>query len=145
MLKQYENEIVGLNNRMTDVAAAVGRVQLAKLDGWTRRRREIAARYDAQLTTVRAPRVAASAWHVYHQYTVTIEEDRDGFRERLAQLGVGSGVYYPTPIHRLAPFRSAAAELPETQRAAARVLSLPVFPLLDDEQVDRVVEAVNSL
>jgi hypothetical protein len=145
MLKQYENEVVGLNNRMTDVAAAVGRVQLAKLDGWTRRRREIAARYDAQLTTVRTPRVAASAWHVYHQYTVTIDEDRDGVRERLAQLGVGTGVYYPTPIHRLAPFRSSTADLPETERAAAQVLSLPVFPLLDDQQVDRVVEAVNSL
>jgi perosamine synthetase len=145
MLKQYENEVVGLNNRLTDVAAAVGRVQLAKLDGWTQRRREIAARYDAQLSNVRTPQVAASAWHVYHQYTVSIETDRDGFRERLAQLGVGSGVYYPTPIHRLAPFRSSAAELPVTDRAAAQVLSLPVYPLLDDREVDRVVEAVNSL
>jgi dTDP-4-amino-4,6-dideoxygalactose transaminase len=130
---------------MTDVAAAVGRVQLAKLDGWTQRRREIAARYDAQLNTVLTPQVAASASHVYHQYTVTIETDRDGFRERLAQLGVGSGVYYPTPIHRLAPFRSSAAELPVTERAAAQVLSLPVYPLLDDSQVDLVVEAVNAL
>ena len=145
MLKQYENEVVGLNNRMTDVAAAVGRVQLAKLDGWTQRRREIAARYDAQLSTTRTPPVAASAWHVYHQYTVRIDEDRDAFRERLAQLGVGSGVYYPTPIHRLAPFRSAAADLPVTDRAAAQVLSLPVYPLLDDREVDRVIEAVNSL
>jgi len=144
MLRQYENEIVGLNNRMTDVAAAVGRVQLAKLDGWTRRRREIAARYDAQLTGVRTPPVAPSAWHVYHQYTVRISAQRDAFRERLAQLGVGSGVYYPTPIHQLAPFLP-AVDLPQTQRAAAEVLSLPVYPLLDDNQVDRIVEAVNSL
>ena len=144
MLRQYENEIVGLNNRMTDVAAAVGRVQLAKLDGWTRRRREIAARYDAQLTGVLTPPVAPSAWHVYHQYTVRISGERDAFRERLARLGVGSGVYYPTPIHRLAPFLP-AVDLPETQRAAAEVLSLPVYPLLEDSQVDRIVEAVNSL
>jgi dTDP-4-amino-4,6-dideoxygalactose transaminase len=145
MLKQYENEVVGLNNRMTDVAAAVGRAQLAKLDGWTQRRREIAARYDAQLGNVRTPKVAASAWHVYHQYTITIDEGRDAFRERLAELGVGSGVYYPTPIHRLAPFRACNADLPETDRAAARVLSLPVYPLLDDREVEHVIEAVNSL
>jgi len=144
MLRQYDNEIVGLNNRMTDVAAAVGRVQLAKLDGWTRRRREIAARYDEQLTTVRTPPVAPSAWHVYHQYTVRIDVGRDAFREELTGLGVGSGVYYPTPIHRLAPFQP-AVDLPETQRAAAQVLSLPVYPLLDDTQVQRIIEAVNSL
>ncbi|HET9168067.1 MAG TPA: DegT/DnrJ/EryC1/StrS family aminotransferase [Actinospica sp.] len=145
MLKQYENEIVGLNNRMTDVAAAVGRTQLTKLDGWTRRRREIAARYDAELTTVAVPPVAPAAWHVYHQYTVRIAEGRDEVRERLAELGVGSGVYYPTPIHRLAPFRASAADLPETDRAAAEVLSLPVYPLLADSEVEQVIEAVNSL
>jgi len=143
MLRQYENEIVGLNNRMTDVAAAVGRVQLAKLDGWTRRRREIAARYDEHLIGVQTPPVAAAAWHVYHQYTVRIEAKRDAFRERLAQLGVGSGVYYPTPIHRLAPFLP-AVDLPETDRAAAEVLSLPVYPLLEDSQVEQIIEAVNS-
>jgi dTDP-4-amino-4,6-dideoxygalactose transaminase len=145
MLRQYANEVVGLNNRLTDVAAAVGRVQLAKLDGWTRRRREIAARYDAQLSNVRTPQVAAAARHVYHQYTLRIETDRDAFRERLALFGIGTGVYYPTPIHRLAPFRSSAVELPVTDRAAAEVLSLPVYPLLDDSQVDLVVEAVNAL
>ncbi|MBR7828509.1 DegT/DnrJ/EryC1/StrS family aminotransferase [Actinospica sp. MGRD01-02] len=145
MLKQYENEVVGLNNRMTDVGAAVGRVQLAKLDAWTQRRRQIAARYDAELTSVRTPKVARDAWHVYHQYTITIEQDRDGFRERLAELGVGSGVYYPTPIHRLAPYSFSVADLPVTERAAETVLSLPVYPLLDDEQVGQVIEAVNSL
>lgn len=145
MLKQYENELVGLNNRMTDVGAAVGRVQLAKLDAWTQRRRQIAARYDAEITSVRTPKAAPDAWHVYHQYTITIDEDRDGFRERLAELGVGSGVYYPAPIHRLAPYSFSVADLPVTERAAETVLSLPVYPLLDDQQVGQVIEAVNSL
>jgi dTDP-4-amino-4,6-dideoxygalactose transaminase len=144
MLRQYENEIVGLNNRMTDVAAAVGRVQLAKLDRWTQRRRDIAARYDAGLTAVRTPQVAESAYHVYHQYTVRIEAGRDAFREKLGRLGVGSGVYYPTPIHRLAAFHP-GPQLPETDRAAAQVLSLPVYPLLDDSQVDTIIAAVNAL
>ncbi|SRR5579883_1485925 len=144
MLKQYENEVYGLNNRMTDVAAAVGRVQLTKLDGWTDRRRAIAARFDAELTTVVTPPVAIGAHHVYHQYTVRVPEGRDAARERLAALGVGSGVYYPTPIHRLPSF-GVEADLPVTEKAAAEALSLPVYPLLDDEQVDQIVKAVNSL
>lgn len=144
MIRQYEHEIVGLNNRMTDVAAAVGRVQLGKLSRWTERRREIAARYDAGLLTVCTPPVARSARHVYHQYTVRIPTERDTFRDRLARLGVGTGVYYPTPIHQLAPFRP-GADLPATQQAAAQVLSLPVYPQLDNRQVDLVVKAVNSL
>jgi dTDP-4-amino-4,6-dideoxygalactose transaminase len=144
MLKMYENEVAGLNNRMTDVSAAVGRVQLAKLDGWTDRRRAIAARFDAELTTVGTPPVSPGAHHVYHQYTVRVAQGRDAARERLAALGVGSGVYYPTPIHRLSSF-GVDADLPATEQAAAEVLSLPVYPLLTDQQVDQVVEAVNSL
>ena len=146
MLKQYENEVFGLNNRMTDVAAAVGRVQLAKLGRWTERRREIAATYRAGLTTVSAPSEAADAFHVYHQYTVRVGSgrDRDAFRAGLADRGVGSGVYYPTPIHRLASF-GRDVELPETERAAREVLSLPVQPSLTGEEIDLVVAAVNAL
>ena len=146
MLKQYENEVFGLNNRMTDVAAAVGRVQLAKLGRWTERRREIAASYTAALTSVATPAEAADALHVYHQYTVRVgaDRDRDAFRAALADQGIGSGVYYPTPIHRLPSF-GRDLELPETDRAAREVLSLPVQPSLTGEDVDRVVTAVNAL
>jgi dTDP-4-amino-4,6-dideoxygalactose transaminase len=146
MLKQYENEMFGLNNRITDVAAAVGRVQLAKLGRWTERRREIAAAYHAGLTSVSTPSEAADAFHVYHQYTVRVGSgrERDAFRAALADRGVGSGVYYPTPIHRLPSF-GRDLELPETERAAHEVLSLPVQPSLTGDEVDRVVEAVNAL
>ncbi|NUP33278.1 MAG: DegT/DnrJ/EryC1/StrS family aminotransferase [Streptomycetaceae bacterium] len=148
MEKRYDNEIVGFNNRMTDLHAAIGRVQLGKLAGWTARRQANAAFLDANLAgaDVVTPPVAAGATHVYHQYTVRVPEDafaggRDGFAERLAERGVGSGVYYPVPIHRLPSFRL-DLDLPETERAAREVLSLPVHPQLSDADLKTVAEAV---
>jgi dTDP-4-amino-4,6-dideoxygalactose transaminase len=94
--------------------------------------------------------VPAGHRHVYHQYTIRVSGDRDAFRAGLEQRGVGSAVYYPTPIHRLRPYLSESGEvrgwkLPETDRAAAEVLSLPVFPALTSQQLDRIVEAVNTV
>ena len=100
MEKQYHNEVVGLNNRMTDIHAAIGRVQLTKVDGWTRRRQENAAFLTANLTGVTTPPVADGAVHVYHQYTVRVAEDRDGFSAALrSEYNVGSGMFYPVPNH----------------------------------------------
>src|SRR4051812_9337737 len=126
MEQRYQNEIVGANMRMTDVAAAIGREQLKQLPGWTERRRANAEFLDSRIITVRTPPVADGARHVYHQYTVRVPHGRDAVRDRLAAEGVGSEVYYPTPIHRLRPFLPGPAwDLPETERAAAEVLSLP--------------------
>lgn len=150
MEQRYVHEIVGGNLRMTDVAAAVGRVQLRQLAQWTRRRRTNAGLFDAGITTVRTPPVAPGARHVYHQYTVRVPGDRDGARERLAARGVGSEVYYPTPIHRLRPYldddgRPGAWDLPQTERATAQVLSLPIHPALSRPELTRIVDAVNSI
>ncbi|MDQ1246665.1 MAG: hypothetical protein QG597_1033 [Actinomycetota bacterium] len=145
MEQRYRNEVIGFNTRMTDIHAAIGRVQLAKLAGWTARRESIAARYDADLTGVTVPPVAEGAVHVYHQYTVRVPGDRDGFAAALAQRGVGSGVYYPTPVHLLPSFGLTALDLPVTAQAAAEVLSLPVHPGLSDDDVDTVIGAVNQV
>lgn len=142
--RRYENEIVGLNNRMTDIHAAIGRVQLRRLAAWTRARQDHAAYYDAHLAGVTVPPVSPGAQHVYHQYTVrVVGHDRDAFAARLADLGVGTGVYYPIPTHRLPAFQ-ADLDLPETDRAARECLSLPVYPSLTPDERDRVVDAVNS-
>ena len=130
MERRYENEIIGFNSRMTDVHAAIGRVQLAKLNAWTKRRQLNARFLDEHLEGVTVPPVAAGATHVYHQYTIRVTTDRDGFVKALAdEHGIGTGVYYPIPSHRLASFRL-TLDLPETDRAAAEVLSLPVHPSL---------------
>src|SRR5690606_640092 len=152
MEQRYANEIVGTNTRLTDVAAAIGRVQLAKLAGWNDVRRAHAARLDAGLADlpgVTVPPVATAAVHVYHQYTIRVADGRrDEVQKALQEAQVGSAVYYPTPIHRLRPFLPGAHphnrdwDLPATERAAAEVLSLPVHPALSNVDVDRVIEAV---
>lgn len=143
--RRYENEIAGLNNRMTDIHAAIGRVQLSKLAAWTRKRQENARFFDENLEGVVTPLVAPGAVHVYHQYTVRVQgHDRDSFAARLAELGVGSGVYYPIPNHRLPAFARTEV-LPETERAALEVLSLPVYPTLTEDELTQVVSAVNSV
>ena len=148
MERQYSNELVGFNARMTDIHAAIGRVQLTKVDEWTRIRQANAAFLSANLQGVIVPIVAKGAVHVYHQYTIRVPEDRDGFVKALRdEYQVGSGVYYPIPNHRLAslaPF-APGLDLPETERAAREVLSLPVHPSLTQSDLERIVTGVNAL
>ena len=148
MERQYENEVVGFNARMTDIHAAIGRVQLTKVDAWTRQRRNNAAFLDANLRGVIIPPVADGAVHVYHQYTIRVPEDRDGFVSALREEhAVGSGVYYPIPNHRLpslAPY-APDLELPETEKAAREVVSLPVHPSLTEDDLARIVAAVEAV
>ncbi len=145
MERRYENEVVGFNARMTDVHAAIGRAQLRKLPGWTRQRQDNAAFFDANLEGVQVPSVREGATHVYHQYTVRVPEDRDGFAKALAEEhGVGTGVYYPIPNHRLPSF-GLTIDLPETEKAATEVLSLPVHPSLSRSDLERIVAAVNTV
>lgn len=144
MEKRYHNEIAGLNNRMTDIHAAIGRVQLAKLAGWTEQRRRNAEFLDQNLGGVVTPPVREGARHVYHQYTVRVPGDRDAFVAALAERGVGSGVYYPVPVHRLPTF-SLDLDLPVTEEAAAQVVSLPVHPGLGDDDLKQVAHVVGEV
>ncbi|HEX5597167.1 MAG TPA: DegT/DnrJ/EryC1/StrS family aminotransferase [Micromonosporaceae bacterium] len=150
METRYANEIVGANMRMTDVAAAIGRVQFKQLPEWTEQRRANAKYLDSQITSVVTPPVADGARHIYHQYTVRVPGDRDAAQQALSARGIGSAVYYPTPIHRLKPFLTADGkpgpwDLPETERAAGEVLSLPIYPSLTPAELERIADAVNSL
>lgn len=145
MQRQYENEVIGFNCRMTDIHAAIGRVQLTKIDDWTRQRQNNAAYLSANLAGVITPTVAERAVHVYHQYTVRVGDDRDGLAKALQEeWGVGSGMFYPVPNHRLAPF-AAGADLPATDDASEQCLSLPVHPSLSSGDLERIVSAVNTL
>ena len=145
MEQQYHNEVVGFNNRMTDIHAAIGRVQLTKVDAWTQARQDNAAFLSANLKGVTPPPVADGAVHVYHQYTVRVPQDRDGLAAALrAEYNIGSGMFYPVPNHRLKPFQL-EVDLPETERAAQACLSLPVHPSLSQGDLERIVTAVNAL
>lgn len=145
MKVRYQNEIVGHNARMTDINAAIGRVQLGRLNGWNEQRRANARFLNDHLEGVSVPAVTSGAVHVYHQYTIRVLEDRDGFARALDdEYGVQSGVYYPVPVHRL-PAYDADIDLPATRDAADQVLSLPVHPGLTEADLDRVATAVNAV
>ena len=145
MERRYENEAVGFNTRMTDIHAAIGRVQLTKLAGWTAKRQENATFLSANIEGVVTPPTAPGAVHVFHQYTIrVVDQDRDAFAEELAKRGVGSGAYYPTPIHRLPSFEL-ELDQPVTEVATTQVLSLPIFPSLTQGEIDTIVEAVNAV
>jgi dTDP-4-amino-4,6-dideoxygalactose transaminase len=141
---RYRNEIAGLNNRMTEIQAAIGRVQLTRLVDRTDRRQAIARRYSDELVGVVVPTIPEGASHVFHQYTILLQGlNRDEFRDALARSGVGSDIYYPVPVHSL-PAYDRDEHLPRTIEASASCLSIPVRPNLDDASVDRVIEAVNA-
>ncbi len=143
--ERYVSEIAGMNSRLDELQAALLRVKLKALDAENERRRQIARMYDEKLAaaSLRLPQVCGDVTHVYHQYVVRSDE-RDGLKEVLRTKGIGTLVHYPVPIHLQPAYRnrSVADTLPETERAAKEVLSLPMFPQLTDEQVELVCQAI---
>jgi len=143
--------MLGYNFRMTDIAAAIGRAQLRKLDGWNEARRRNASLLDEGLASVpgvRTPKERPGHRHAYHQYTVLVEGDRDRFQSRLRELGVGSAVHYAVPVHRqplYATLGYGEVSMPVAERVAEHVLSLPVHPALSESDLDRIVEAVRQV
>jgi dTDP-4-amino-4,6-dideoxygalactose transaminase len=125
----YRHVELGHNFRMTNLAAAIGLVQLEKLPQFNRARRANAAELTELLedTSVIPPVEPIERRHVYHQYTVRTQQ-RDRLREELSAAGVDTGVYYPTPIHEQPAYSGVDATAPVANRAAEEVLSLPIHP-----------------
>lgn len=145
MEEQYQNELVGLNARMTDIHAAIGLTQLRNLEKWTSKRQENANFYDANIEGVIKPKKPNGFVHVYHQYTVRlVDQDRNKFSHELRKKGVESRVYYPTACHDLPAYKE-KLHLPNTKRACAEVLSIPVHPLVSKKEREIVVQTVNKL
>jgi perosamine synthetase len=148
MRTRYQFEMLGYNFRMTDLAAAVGLAQLAKLPRNTARRQAIAARYDAAFgeLPIGLPITPDGRTHVFHQYTLDVGGARDAIVADLREAGVGADIYYPIPVHRQSYImeRGLHADLPVTDGAAARTLALPMFPGLTEAEQDQVIEAVSA-
>jgi len=142
----YAHARLGHNYRMTSIAAAIGRVQLEHLPDWVESRRANANRLTEGLDDVpgiEPPVEPTGCDHAYHQYTVRCE-NRSELHDRLADNGVGSGVYYPTLIQQLGAYEGYDDTTPVAERAADEVLSLPVHPALTDGELDRIVETVQE-
>ena len=144
---KYQNEIIGFNNRMTDIHAAIGRVQLKKVHRWTSVRQANADYLNSRLDPAVVPHTSKGAAHVFHQYTLRLPEDRDGFaRSMKNEFRVETGVYY-TPAHKLQSLKefSISDDLNETEIASRQVLSLPIHPGLSRKDLDQIARGVNRL
>jgi dTDP-4-amino-4,6-dideoxygalactose transaminase len=148
---KYEHATVGTNARMAELQAAVLRTKLAHLPEWVAARQRLCARYEERLAGagVRLQRIedwAEPTWHLY----VILHPERDRLAAELRERGISTGVHYPIPVHRQpalsgAPHRVHGGELPVSDELAASCLSLPIYPELGDEGVDRVAEALHDV
>ena len=148
MRSRYQFEMLGYNFRMTDLAAAMGLAQFAKLPRNTARRQAIAARYDEAFgeLSIGLPISPDGRSHVFHQYTLDVGRARDAIVTDLRDAGIGADIYYPIPVHRQSYImeRGLHADLPVTDAAAAHTLALPMFPGLTDDEQGQVISAVRD-
>jgi dTDP-4-amino-4,6-dideoxygalactose transaminase len=147
--RKYEHVTIGWNRRLDTVQAAVLRVKLRRLDGWNEARRAHARLYDRLLedTDVALPRTISGAEHVYHLYVIQVPEPVR-LLALLAERGISAGLHYPVPIHLQGAYRERGlgpGTFPVTEALAGRVLSLPMYPELRVEQIERVSDAVREL
>jgi dTDP-4-amino-4,6-dideoxygalactose transaminase len=144
---KYLSSEPGWNSRLDEIQAAILRVKLRHLPDWQRARRSNAAEYTRllqQMPGVMPPMELEGFAHVYHQYTIRTEQ-RDALQQHLADRKIGSTVYYPYPLHLQPLYASLghkAGDFPHAERAAKEVLSLPMYPELQKDQIVRVVEAI---
>jgi len=148
-LKTYFHEIVGYNSRLDALQAAVLMAKLPYLEAWSAARRANAAFYDqafADVADIVTPYIEPANTSIYNQYTIRAQQ-RDALQVHLKAHGIGCAVYYPLPLHQQPCFAYlgySAGQFPESERASAEVLSLPVFPELTSDQRDSVVAGVRS-
>jgi dTDP-4-amino-4,6-dideoxygalactose transaminase len=148
MRRRYYHDELGFNFRMTDLHAAVGLAQLHKLDKFNQARIANADYFNSHLRGVTTPHVPAGYRHVFHQYTVrALNGKRDALLDHLTKRQIGTGVYYPVPVHQQTFYTQQLGydmRLPVTEQAAAEVLSLPVHPALSQQDLDTIVQAINE-
>ncbi len=141
----YEHEQVGHNFRMTNISGAIGRIQVDRLDEKVAQRRSNAARLNEYLepTAATTPVEPDGRFHAYNQYTIKVG-NRDALQSELSDRGVGTSIYYPTPIHKYPMYEDPDQSFPYAEETAREVLSLPVHPELSDAELNRIGEAMRA-
>jgi dTDP-4-amino-4,6-dideoxygalactose transaminase len=147
---KYFHAVIGGNFRIDELQAAVLRVKLKYLDSWTEARQRNAAYYDAAFAaadcakSLITPRTAVPGRHIFNQYIVRVK-NRDALKDHLTSRSIGTEIYYPVPLHLqkcFAYLKHAPGDFPESERAAAETLALPVYPELTRAQLDHVIASV---
>jgi perosamine synthetase len=145
----YTHDAIGFNFRMTEMQAAIGLVQLGKLDAITARRRQTAAYYDANVSHwYMRPCVTLENGHVFHQFTLRVPAgwSRDEVRVQLRNHGIETGVYYPLPLHMQPPYRGLGSEpCPVAERASTDMFSVPVHPGLSEVETVTIAGRLNEI
>ena len=147
--ERYVSARAGINSRLDPIQAAILGVKLRSLEADNARRQVVADRYDTGLTglPLALPARRLQATHVFHQYVIRLAE-RDALRAALQAAGIGSGIHYPVPVHQQPAYSGRLACGPSglgvTERAAPQILSLPIYPQISDEAVDRVIAEIRS-
>jgi dTDP-4-amino-4,6-dideoxygalactose transaminase len=143
--RKYQNEVIGYNSRLDALQAAFLRVKLPRVDGWNAGRREAAQRYARRLgglPGIVLPVERADTVHVFHQYTIRVLGGRrDSLKAALAEAGVETMIYYPTPAHRF-PVYEGTGTFPAAETASGEVLSLPIWPRVPIEAQERVIGTI---
>lgn len=144
--KNYHNELLGYNSRLDSLQACILRIKLKYIDQWNQARRNIAQTYNQLLANnpnIITPNITKG--HVFHQYTLRVTNGkRDELKEYLANLGIGSMIYYPIPQDQLPVYQGQYIPNPISMKLAQEVLSLPIYPELSLENVETVAEAINN-
>ena len=147
---KYYHSIIGGNFRLDPIQAAVLLVKLKYLDSWHAGRQRNAAFYDKafKVPGVSLPKVAYQReYHIYNQYVISVERDRDDLRRHLQECNIGSEIYYPVPFHEQECFAGLGykvGDLPHSEYAARHTLALPIYPELTEEMQTRVVEQIGT-
>jgi len=145
--QRYVSACVGINSRLDSIQAAILGVKLGSLAADNARRRTIADRYDFGLAKLplTLPKRRTDATHVFHQYVIRLAE-RDALRDWLHAAGIGTGIHYPVPVHLQPAYRGRLAAGPSglgvTERAARQILSLPMYPQISEEMIDRIITQI---
>jgi len=149
--KQYDFEEVGINSRLDTLQAAVLNVKLQHLDEYASARRKVADYYDAAfavISEVKTPVRAKNSTHVFHQYTLRLEGNREAFREFLKEKGIPTMVYYPSPMHLQKAYNPNGlwkkGDFPLSESLSDNVVSLPIHTEFEDDALKYIVEAVKS-
>lgn len=150
MQRRYYHDMLGYNFRMSDLHAAIGLVQIERLNQFTQARKKNAEFLSSHLKNVKTPQVRVGYEHVWHQFTIRVEGglDRDDAVKKLNDAGIGTGVFYPVPAYKQAHLIEAGyggLNLPITERLVKEVISLPVHPQLSQDDLELIVEGVNNL
>ena len=149
MKVRYYHDMLGYNYRMSDLHAAIGLAQIRQIDEFLQKRRENAKYLTANIESVITPKVKPGYEHVWHQYTIRVDgnRDRDAAVKKLNDAGIGTGIFYPVPAHQQGYMRDIVGDisLPVSEKMARQVISIPVHPLLSQEDREKIVSEVNKI